>query len=145
MQNPANELTRALSENQDLTTGKRPPSRFDVRALFIPLGALILEGDLAALAPTIEHLATFILADDEAWQRVVAEELSLAGEEYCQSVDPRYLELPNYDFDYTVRSRETLECRLRAAEHLGFGLPEGLQGRIAAADARLEPFLDARP
>jgi len=144
MQNPATDLSLALSENQDLTTGKRPPSRFDVRALFIPLGALVLEGDLAGLAPTLEHLATFVRADDEVWQRAVAEELTLASEEYSQSVDPKFLDLPNYDLDYTARSRETLECRLRAAEHLGFGLPEGIQGRIEAADALLEPYLDAR-
>jgi hypothetical protein len=144
MKNPATELTRALTENEELVAKKRKPTRFDVRALFIPLGALILEGDLVGLAPTIEHLATFIGPDDEDWQRAVAEELGLAGEEYSLSVDPKYLALPNYDFDYTERSRETLECRLRAAEHLGFGLPRGLEGRIAKADALLEPYLDAR-
>jgi len=144
MHNPATELTLAMSENEDLVQGKRRPSRFDVRALFIPLGALVLEGDLAGLAPTLEHLGSFIRSDNEDWQRAVEEELALSGEEYCLSVDPKYLDLPNYDFDYTARSRETLECRLRAAELLGFGAPEGLQGRIATADSLLEPYLDAR-
>ena len=144
MQNPATQLTHALAENEELVAKKRKPSRFDVRALFVPLGALILEGDIVGLSPTLEHLATFISPDDEDWQKAVAEELGLAAEEYSLSVDPKYLSLPNYDFDYTERAREMLECRLRAAEHLGFGLPEGLQGRIQRADALLEPYLDTR-
>ena len=144
MQNPATQLTLALSENEDLVHGKRKPSRFDVRALFIPLGALVLEGDITGLAPTIERLGGFVRPDDEDWQRAVDEELTLAAEEYCLSVDAKYLDLPNYDFDYTARSRETLECRLRAAELLGFGAPEAIQGRIATADSVLEPYLDTR-
>ena len=144
MQNPSNDLTLALSENQELVTGKRPPSRYDVRAFFIPLGALILEGDMAGLAPTLEHLSSFIQPESEAWSAAVAEELNLAGEEFCQSVDPRFLDLANYDFDYTEHSRETLECRLRAAEHMGFTAPMGLRERIEAADEVLEPYLDRR-
>jgi len=144
MQNPSKDLTLALSENQELVTGKRPPTRFDVRALFIPLGALILEGDLSGLAPTLEHLASFVRSSDEAWVAAVAEELTLASEEFCQSVDERFLDLPNYDFDYTELSRENLECRLRAAEHLGFEALEGLAGRISAADELLEPYLARR-
>ena len=139
--NPAAELSEALEALADLLRGERAPDRFDVRALFLPLGALILEGDLAGLAPTLEHLGAATGGQPEAWAKAVREELDLATDEFCLAVDPRYLKLPNYDMAYTLASREQLACRLQAAEHLGFELPPGAEERIATADADLEPYL----
>jgi len=139
--NPAADLTQALESTADLLAGKRAPDRFDVRALFLPLGALILEGDLDSLAPTLERIAAGIEGQREAWEGAVAEELELAGEEFCRSVDPRYLKLPNYDLGYTLASREYLACRIQAALQLGFALPDGLERRVEAADRDLEPYL----
>ncbi|MDF1799762.1 MAG: hypothetical protein P1V81_11345 [Planctomycetota bacterium] len=139
--NPAADLTNALEGLGDLLAGKRGPDRFDVRAIFLPLGSLILEGDLAGLAPTLEQLSSVARPDDEAWAKAVEDELRLATDEFCSSVDPRFLGLPNYDMTYTLASREYLACRFQAAEHLGFALPEGAMERVESADKALDPYL----
>ena len=139
--NPAADLSTALGELADLLGGKRGPDRFDVRAIFLPLGALILEGDLAGLAPTLEHLSSVARPDDESWAKAVEDELRLATDEFCSSVDPRFLGLPNYDMAYTLSSREMLACRFQAAEHLGFSIPEGALQRVETADKALDPYL----
>ncbi len=139
--NPAAELAQALEALAEVLAGDRTPDRFDVRALFLPLGALVLEGDIASLTPTLEHLGGAIEGRREAWEAAVASELELAGDEFCRSVDPRYLGLPNYDLDYTLASREFLACRIQAALQLGFALPAGLEGRVEKADKALDPYL----
>ena len=139
--NPAADLAEALDALKDLLAGEREPDRFDVRALFLPLGALVLEGDLDSLAPTLERIAVGIEGRREAWERAVSEELELAGDEFCRSVDPRYLAMPNYDLSYTLASREYLACRIQAAVQLGFELPESLEARVEEADRALDPYL----
>lgn len=144
MEAPTKELARALDELAELWAGKRPPNRFDVRALFIPLGALVAEQGLdglpSDLSGLLDQATTTIRADSEPWQTALHEELAYAADEFCLSVDPRYLDLPNYDFTYTRHSRCALEHRIRAARHLELTLPDGLEARISESDAALAPY-----
>ncbi len=118
---------------------KRRPDRYDARALLVPLGLLLLDaGDAdAGLSEVVERARDAGGRLGERWAEAVAGELSLACAEHVHAVDPRYLDLPNYDFEYTRRARRRLEARLRAATHLGLELPTALLGGVRAADERL--------
>ena len=110
----------------------------------VPLGFLLLEGGTQGVEHTLERIETCVRPFSEVWAQAVDAELRMACEEHCRSVDPRYLKLPNYDFDYTVAARERLEARLVAANALGLEPPEELLDRVARADEVLEPFLQER-
>lgn len=114
------------------------PNRFHARELLVSLGELILaEGEgVPEVARVREAVAPFT-----NWEKAVAEELSLACTEHVQGVDPRYLDLPNYDFDYLVAARERLEARLTAVDALGLQVAEDLLNRVAEADRVVEPYL----
>lgn len=127
-----------LAELKQRATKKQQPNRFHARELLVALGELILaEGEEL---PEIERVRT-ALAPFEHWDKAVAEELSLACTEHIQGVDPRYLDLPNYDFEYLVGARERLEARLTAADALGLPVSEDLLNRVAEADRVVEPYL----
>jgi hypothetical protein len=140
--NPAHELQEALVAIAALTKEERTPNRYDARMLLLPLGALILEGDATGISVTLEHIGELVSPENEAWARAMADEMDLAGNEFCLAVNPDYLKLPNYDFAYTATSREQLEQRIQATLHLGFPVSEALESRIGEADAAFEPFLD---
>lgn len=141
-ENPAHDLARALDDLGRAVAKRRPPGHREARAVLVPLGLLVLEGSAEGLTATLERLAGLVEGCAEAWEQAVDAELRMAATEHVQSVDPRYLDLPNYDFAYTVQARERLEARLRAAEVLGLPVPEDLLERVAAADERLEPYLE---
>ena len=130
-----------LTELKQLGKQKREPNRLHARDLLIALGALVLEegADVPELARVRAAVEPF-----EHWEKAVAEELSLACTEHVQSVDARFLDLPNYDFDYLVSARERLEARLVAVEALGLATPEDLLNRVAEADRVVEPYLRDR-
>ena len=140
--NPAAELQQALTDMEALNKGGQAPSRYDARALLLPLGALILEGEATGLSVTLGHIGSLIEEQAEAWSVAIADELGLAGDEFCLSINPDYLKHPRYDFAYAATSREQLEQRVQAAEHLGFPVSEVLLGRIQESDAIFEPFLE---
>lgn len=130
-----------LTELKQLAKQKREPNRLHARDLLTALGALVLEegADVPELARVRAAVEPF-----EHWEKAVAEELSLACTEHVQSVDARFLDLPNYDFDYLVSARERLEARLVAVEALGLATPEDLLNRVAEADRVVEPYLRDR-
>ncbi|MFT4711067.1 MAG: hypothetical protein ACJAZ8_000014 [Planctomycetota bacterium] len=140
--NPAAELKDALTAIAVLTKEERKPSRYDARMLLLPLGSLILEGESSGLSVTLELILKAVQPQNEAWATAVADELGLAGDEFCLSINPDYLKHPRYDFAYAAASRQQLEQRIQAAEHLGFPLSEVLRGRIQAADEAFDPYLD---
>lgn len=140
--NPAAELQQALTDMEALNKAGQAPSRYDARALLLPLGALILEGEATGLSVTLGHIGSLIEEQAEAWSVAIADELGLAGDEFCLSINPDYLKHPRYDFAYAATSREQLEQRVQAAEHLGFPVSEVLLGRIQESDAIFEPFLE---
>ena len=138
------DLAVAVAEIESLAAKNKPPTRQHARAVLLALGERILEGDSTASAPVIERLSRALRRFPEDWARAVHDELVLACTEHIQSVDPRYLDLPRYDFEYTVTARERLEARLQAASHLDLAPSEDLLNRVARADALLEPYLRKR-
>jgi len=143
--NPSQELDAALRDLEALAARPAPrPDRYLARALLVPLGLLVIEGSLEGLEPTLDRVARAAAKLGEPWTEAVVEELRLASAEYVLSVDPRSLDLPDYDFRYTVEARERLEARLVACDLLSIALPPELAGRVRAADEILEPYLEAR-
>ncbi len=141
---PETALEQALTALEGLAARRETPGRWDVRDLLLALGARIrIEGQDAVLeACSRAHAAAEALG--EAWEVAVGEELALACAEHVQSVDPRYLTLPNYDFRYTTEARGRLEDRLRAAALLGLEAPAHLMERVREADRLLAAHLAER-
>ena len=142
--NPAEDLELALAELERLAGKGRKPSHRHARDLLVPLGQLLLETGAGELDPVLGRIEGLVEPLGKSWQEALEAELRMACTEHCQAVDLRFLSLPNYDFDYTVRARELLEARLLAADALGHLIEAGLLGRVQQADATLEPFLRAR-
>jgi len=141
------ELEDALEELEGLArpTGEsRRPDRYDARALLIPLGAALRDEGDAAAQRWLARARAACDALGEAWENAVHSELALACAEHVHAVDRRYLELPNYDFEYTCKARERLEARLVAARALGHEVPESLVQGVVRADRILAPFLAER-
>ena len=136
-------LESAISNLEQLAKQKTPrPSRFHARDILIPLGSL-LAGDYPLPRTDLrEHFKQLTQPFAEYWERALAEEIQLATTEYVTSVDPRYLEMPNYDFDYTTSARKRLEARLSACDLLGHAIPEPLSQQITKADQIYQPFRD---
>lgn len=118
-----------------------PPTRFLVRALFVPLGEALLESASGTDA-VLARLRRLVEGDREAWEAAVRDELTLAATEHVRSCDPRYLKIPSYDFPYTVAARHRLEARLRAASEIGFTVDETLLDQVTRADGLLQPYLE---
>lgn len=135
--------TLASLEAQDPRAKKRRPDRFAARALLVPLGTALLDGDPEAEAGA-ERVRRIVAADRPAWAAAVSEELTLAATEHVRSCDPAWLKHPRYDFPYTVAARHRLEARLRAAEALDLGADDLLLDQIERADRLLAPFLESR-
>jgi hypothetical protein len=140
--NPSAELQEALAAIEALLRDKKSPSRYEARALLLPLGALILEGEATGLSVTLGHVGSLIEPHKEEWSVAIADEMGLAGDEFCLSVNADYLKHPRYDFAYAATSREQLEQRIQAAEHLGFPVSEALLARIEESDVIFEPYLE---
>ena len=130
-------LEAALEEIRAVLRAGEELERRDVRDVLVPLGELLLEGRTADAEGALARLREALAGAEAAWGRVVEDELSLACAEHVHSVDPRYLDLPNYDLEYTRRARRRLEARLRAARELGLGPSEALLSQVARADALL--------
>ncbi|MEM7309459.1 MAG: hypothetical protein AAF682_22445 [Planctomycetota bacterium] len=137
-------LEEALTALEQLSKRKKAPGRWEARALLVPLGMLLQARGEEALATPLGRARAAAGADAKSWAEAVTEELSLACAEHIQGVDPRYLDLPNFDFDYVLQARERLEARLVAARALGVEAPKQLAEQVTEADARLKPYLDAR-
>ena len=139
MRDPADLLEAAVAAVEALAKKKKAPSRFDARAILVPLGECQLEGKLDT--SVLERLQRVLSAHEEAWLEAVAQEMQLSCTEHAQGVDPRFLDHPRYDFEYTVQARERLEHRFEALAVLGIDVDEDLLARVARADAVLEPYL----
>ena len=141
-------LQAAISRLEALLKEKRGPTRHDARELLIALGEMLGAGPEAEIEDGVEAVARITSSDSTfaaAWRAAVADELSLACTEHVRSVDPRYLELPRYDFEYTLAARERLEHRLRAAERLGLPATTAWLEQVARADRLLAERLERRP
>ncbi len=130
-----------LAELDKLAQEHKAPNHYHARFLLLALGFTLLEeGETEAT----EQAAKILLHTEphgEAWEHAVAEEFSIACAEHIQGVEPRYLELENFDFEYVKRARERLEARFQAAALLGIGVEASLLKQVTSADERLESFL----
>jgi hypothetical protein len=131
------ELFRALELLEKLGKEGAAPSHYVARHLLLSLGAALREGG-ADRAPEVDRARRAGAAAGKGWWQAVEAELALALAEFTQSVDLRYLGLPNYDLEYTLSARARLEDRLRAARALGWEpTPRELE-MLALADQVLE-------
>ena len=131
------ELAEALDELSKLGPKGPRPDRYHARALLVPLGRLGLEHGAEAAAVHIDRARQVLTPLGPAWVEAVQGELALACAEHVHAVNPRYLSLSNYDFDYTLAARARLAARLWAAGALGIEAPEelarGVERRRSAA------------
>jgi len=135
---PEEELEQALVELEALAAKKgRRPGRWEARELLIPLGRLVLARGEAALGASLERARKATAAFADAWAAAVDEELALACAEHVQGTDPRYMELPNFDWDYVLSARERLEARVVGARALGRAPREALWSQVLEADGRV--------
>lgn len=118
----------------------KPPTRYQARALLVPLGESLLEAGPVA-EEALRRMRALFDGQRPGWNAAVGEELTLATTEHVRSCDPRYLSLPTYDLAYTVAARHRLEARLRAAAELGCPVDETLLDQIERADELLAPLL----
>ena len=130
---------KALASLEGAVRREAAPSHHVARQVLLAVGQALREG---ALPPEfLERARQAGRAAGPAWEQAVETELTLACGEFAQSVDPRYLGLPNYDLAYTQGARERLDERLRAARELGFGLSERESKILELADRVLAEHL----
>lgn len=134
-------LETALNTLEQLAGRGEKPSHYLARHLLIELGQALARGEGTAAT---ERARAAGERASPAWRVAVETELSLACGEFAQSVDPRFLQVPGYDLEYTRGARARLADRLRAAEALGFALPPREHEVLTLADGVFEAFLARR-
>lgn len=127
---------------KSLAGGRKTVDHHLVRAILVPLGFLIEAGE--DTGAELERLGALIERRRQAWENALRFELKLAVSEHVLSVDLRFLNRPDYDFDYTLRARDRLQARLTAADALDMPAPGALVKQVKQADAILEPYLRSR-
>ena len=147
MSDAARTLFLEIADSIHKALAKKPnkaPSRFVARDLLLALGEVALDGDPASVESDVAALRTALEPVDDAWRKSLGQEMELACTEHVQAIDPRYLDHPRYDFQYTVQARQRLEMRFSALDLLGVEVDEALLGQVARADAILEPYLQGK-
>ncbi|MFT7670590.1 MAG: hypothetical protein ACI8X5_003300 [Planctomycetota bacterium] len=142
MNDPSQDIKDVIEELKRRSKSKEIPDRQLVRVALLALGRVKEsdgEPEAALLSSEILEAAE---PHEERWTEALESELALAVAEHVASVDPKFLEMPIYDFKYTVAARERLELRLQAMELLRSTVPESLLEQIASADERLLPYLE---
>jgi len=142
MNDPRTDLKDALAELARRKKAEEIPDRHLVRLSLLSLGRLLIDGAEEEAAEPARELMALVEAHGDHWVEAFNSEMALAVAEHVHGVDPHYLDLPSYDFDYTVAARERLEARLRAADALHLPVAEALLEQVAAADERLAPYLN---
>jgi hypothetical protein len=140
-------LEEMLLELRAAAKERKSPTRHEARDLLLALGAAMRAEDTRAIEAAAEALKELEASSStfrDRWRAAVAEELSLACTEHVRSVEPRYIDHPRYDFEYTISARDRLELRLRAAEKLGHAVAEGWMSQVTRADALLATALARR-
>ncbi len=137
------ELEAALAELERAAARAGRPGPHLARAVLLALGGALRTGASYGSA-WVERARSAGRAAGKAWDEAVRTELSLACGEFAQCLDPRYLDLPGYDLDYTRSARERLEARLVAARALGFELSPRETDMLALADRVLSTVGERR-
>lgn len=135
------DLQRALRDLRARLEAGTSPTRHDARAVLVPLGERLLAEGPNGVASELDRLKELVRrapdAWGSAWSRAVEDEMDMACAEHVRSVDPRWLEHPEYDLEYTLDARRRLEARLRALAEIGFAVKPELLASVARADSRL--------
>jgi len=147
------ELEEAVRQLERVARTGRRPDRFLARAVLLALGRQVGKQGEGSLDPWRERIRKACDQIGDAWEEAAVAELALACEEHIRSVDPRYLDLPDYDYEYTIHARERLEDRLAAARELGLEVPGDLLQGVFRADRTLadrvggkgDPSMDWNP
>jgi hypothetical protein len=137
------DVREVITELASRAKKEQSPDRFLARAALVGLGRMELanDGSASELAGELRKAAAPL---QEAWEQAVEAELTMACTEHVRSVDPRFLDQPIYDFEYTVAARERLEARFLATALLELEVPEKLLEQVAEADQLLAPYLEQR-
>lgn len=127
-------LETALAALEKLAREGAPPHHHLAREVLLALGRAIVDESETSLLPLLDRCRSAGRALEGSWDQAVQTELTMACGEFAQSLDPRFLRLPNYDLAYTRAARDRLEDRLRSARALGFGLSSEESEVLALAD-----------
>lgn len=128
------ELDQAIRSLEELARKKTAPSHYVARHVLLALGQVLRAEAPGSCVALLERARAAGRAAGAAWDQAVQTELTLACGEFAQSLDPRYLGLPDYDLDYTRSARLRLADRLRAASALGYELTPREQEVLELAD-----------
>jgi hypothetical protein len=142
MNDPREDLKSGIAELKRRLKSKEIPDRQLVRLTFLALGRVSANEGEGAAKPLAKGLSEAAEPHGERWDEAVESEMTLAVSEHVHGVDPKYLDMPGYDFAYTIAARERLEQRLVAAELLKWKVTEHLLDQVADADARLLPYIE---
>jgi hypothetical protein len=140
-------LRKALLELLEAARRGQAPTRHQARDLLLALGVAIRAEDGVEVGGAVESLRECASSNPrfrERWRAAVTDEMTLACTEHVRSADPRYLDPPRYDFEYTISARDRLELRLRAAEKLGLSPDARWMEQVARADELLARSLARR-
>lgn len=113
-------------------------TRHDARPILLCIGGSLLAGRSEELGDAADRLQRLPEPLRGTWVAAVRDELSMASTEHVRSVDPRFLNHPQYDLAYTLEARRQLEARWRACGYLGQPPDPASTAAVARADALLE-------
>ena len=132
------ELEAAIRALQGRAGRPASVTRHDARPILLSIGRSLLAGRPAEVGNAAELLRGLPGPLGRSWLAAVRDEWSMAFTEYVRSVDPRYLNHPQYDLDYTLEARLQLEARWRASIYLKEPPDAASTAAVARADALLE-------
>lgn len=135
-------LETAVAELEAAARRGRKPDAYLARPLLLALGEQ-LRAD-GAVAELLARAKTAAVALEPAWTRAVQDELTLAIGEFAQCLDPRFLDHPDYDMQYTQAARDRVADRLRAADALSVEVASRDSEVLALSDQVLAMALAKR-
>jgi hypothetical protein len=109
----------ALAAIEALEKRRGRPTRHDARPVLLELGRLLGEGDGMRAEEAKRRIAGLPPGSRRAGRWPSGTRSRMAATEYTLSLDPRYLDHPKYDWEYTLEARRRLAWRLEAVRFLG--------------------------
>ncbi|MFN0006881.1 MAG: hypothetical protein ACKVXR_03160 [Planctomycetota bacterium] len=119
-------------------------TRHEARPVLLCVGLLLQTGRSEELGDAGDRLRRLPERPRESCVAAVQDELSMAATEYVRSVDPRFLNHPQYDLDYTLEARRQLDARWRACLYFGLAVDPAAQASVERADRLLEARMKTR-
>jgi len=132
------DLEATIRAVEALAPRRASVTRHDVRPILLSIGGSLLAGRSEEIGDAADRLRALPGALRESWDAAVRDELSMACTEYVRSVDPRFVNHPQYDLAYALEARFQLEARWRACAYLEPAQVEASTAAVARADAILE-------